>query len=285
MAAAAWLCLALLTPAAHAAEDADGTLLERALAATASLARRRQLTEQQELSAVQRILKSDARLLLLSKHFGGGETFGAHLRSALEWPPTSAAPPATPPPHPPPPQLCTAAPDAVLFSRRSVVAFNASEVPAAVVQRALEAAVLAPNHFLSEPWRFYLAGPRTRARLAALNEAKRHAFERVPAWLVATLRSAHEEGSKLYYEDHAAAAAALQNFMLSLAGAGVGSKWMTGALGAPAEAVLAALGVDPAAERFMGAIWFGYPEVPLDADPSRAPARKLGVAGVLTHLP
>ena len=37
-------------------------------------------------------------------------------------------------------------------------------VPADVVQRALDAAVLAPNHFLSEPWRFYTCGPETKAK-------------------------------------------------------------------------------------------------------------------------
>ena len=71
--------------------------------------------------------------------------------------------------------------------------------------------------------------------------------------------------------------------MLSLAADGVGSKWMTGALGVPPEKVLAAVGGDTATERFMGAIWFGYPEQPLAPDPALAPKRKKGLEGVLTR--
>ncbi|EOD28757.1 hypothetical protein EMIHUDRAFT_234580 [Emiliania huxleyi CCMP1516] len=37
-----------------------------------------------------------------------------------------------------------------------------------------------------------------------------------------------------------------------------------------------------AGEHFMGAIWFGYPETPLSAQ-AKAPTRKRGLAGVLTH--
>ena len=46
--------------------------------------------------------------------------------------------------------------------------------------------------------------------------------------------------------------------MLSLAADGVGSKWMTGALGAAPEAVLECVGAS-ADEKLMGAIWYGYP--------------------------
>ena len=51
----------------------------------------------------------------------------------------------------------------------------------------------------------------------------------------------------------------------------------------PPEKVLAAVGADATTERFMGAIWFGYPEQPLVADSSRAPKRKKGLEGVLTR--
>ena len=143
-----------------------------------------------------------------------------------------------------------------LVLRRSVVKYDKSkEVPSEVVDKALEAAVLAPNHFLSEPWRFYTAGPETKAKLCGLNEDKRAMFEGVPEWLIVTLCSEHEEGSKLYLEDHAAVACATQNFMLSLADDGLGSKWMTGALGAAPEDVLAAVGADASTEKLMGAIW------------------------------
>ena len=52
-------------------------------------------------------------------------------------------------------------------ARRSVARFTDAPVASAVVDAALEAAILAPNHFLSEPWRFYIPGEKT---MKALNE-------------------------------------------------------------------------------------------------------------------
>lgn len=170
-----------------------------------------------------------------------------------------------------------------VLARRSVVKYDTSkEVPSDVVQRALEAAVLAPNHFLSEPWRFYLAGEETKKKLCGLNEDKRKVAEGVPGWLIVTLASEHEQGEKLWLEDHAAVACATQNFMTSLASEGVASKWMTGALGAAPEDVLAAVGA-PDSEKLMGAIWYGYPEKEL-SESNKAPPRKKGLDGVLKKL-
>merc|ERR1719310_879442 len=94
-----------------------------------------------------------------------------------------------------------------LLARRSVVKYDASKAVADdTVTRALTAATMAPNHFLSEPWRFYACGSETKAKLCGLNEDKRKAAEAVPEWLVVTMKSEHEANSKLYYEDHAAVA-------------------------------------------------------------------------------
>jgi hypothetical protein len=68
--------------------------------------------------------------------------------------------------------------------------------------------------------------------------------------------------------------------MLSLADDGVGSKWMTSALGAAPEDVMACVGA-PDGEKLMGAIWFGYPAKDL-ADDANSPPRKKGLDGVLT---
>lgn len=176
-----------------------------------------------------------------------------------------------------------------LLSRRSVAKYVDEPVPKEIVDRALEAAILAPNHFLSEPWRFYTCGPETKAKLCGLNEDKRKMFEGVPEWLIVTVCTEHldENGAisaKLALEDHAAVACATNNFMVSLASDGVGSKWMTGALGAAPEDVLATVGVDASKEKLMGAIWYGYPSKPL-SDDNKAPPRKLGLEGTRTDLP
>jgi nitroreductase len=53
-----------------------------------------------------------------------------------------------------------------LAARRSVVKYDASRsVADDTVTRALTAATMAPNHFLSEPWRFYACGAETKAKL------------------------------------------------------------------------------------------------------------------------
>ena len=116
--------------------------------------------------------------------------------------------------------------------------------------------------------------------MCGLNEDKRKAAEGVPEWLVVTLASEHKLTEKLGLEDHAATACAVQNFMLSLAGEGIASKWMTGALGAPPEAVLKCVGAGRG-EKLMGAIWYGYPSKALSED-ATAPRRKKGLEGVLT---
>ena len=41
-----------------------------------------------------------------------------------------------------------------LKARRSVAKYSDKAVPASATTKALEAAIQAPNHFLSEPWRF-----------------------------------------------------------------------------------------------------------------------------------
>ena len=196
--------------------------------------------------------------------------------------------------------------------RRSVVKYKGA-VPAPTLERALTAAIHAPNHFLNEPWRFRVLGPATVAKLVALNEAKREIFEGVPGWLMVSV--VPTAGDTLWnpkaLEDHAATACAVQNFMLSLgecarvrrccshvasfssshvpplcvraASESCGSKWMTGALGIPPAKIMEAVGVD-AAEHFMGIVFFGKPAVPTAS--MAVPARKKGLGEpVLTKLP
>ena len=136
------------------------------------------------------------------------------------------------------------------------------------------------SRHIARRWRFYTAGPETKAKLCGLNADKRKAAEGVPEWLVVTCASEHKLTEKLGLEDHAATACAVQNFMLSLASEGIASKWMTGALGAPPEAVLECVGAGRG-EKLMGAIWYGYPATAL-SETATAPRRKKGLEGVLT---
>ena len=72
-----------------------------------------------------------------------------------------------------------------LLARRSVAKYDtAKPVPAEATERALQAAILAPNHFLSEPWRFYTCGPDTKAKLCALKEDRADATKRILPFLI-----------------------------------------------------------------------------------------------------
>jgi len=287
------------------ASHSIAALIDSALSAVAGLSAHQSLTPQEEVDAVQRILAADAPTLLLARHFAASPHFEAHLKGFLarsaqllsEAVPTGTGAAATGEG-----QCSDAAEGArgvgmhavsaadALRMRRSVVKYDTTRaVPEDVLRRALEAAVLAPNHFLTEPWRFYVAGEATRAALVAMNPKKHEMFSAVPGWLIVTM--AHSDPDAQSYqcstkgrEDYAATACAVQNLMLSLSAEGVGSKWMTGALGVAPERVLEVVGADAQKEIFVGAIWYGYPAQPL-SPVNPAPERKRGLAGVLTTLP
>ena len=59
---------------------------------------------------------------------------------------------------------------------------------------------------------------------------------------------------------------------------------LVGALGIAPEKILETVGADAKAERFMGAIWYGFPKKPLSLD-AVPPKRKQGLASVLRQLP
>jgi len=170
----------------------------------------------------------------------------------------------------------------ILVNRRSVAKYKSDPVSKELLDNAFGAAILAPNHFLTEPWRFRVAGPDTQAKIFALNEDKKAMFEGVPGWVVVSVATELDEAggisTKKALEDHAAVACAIQNFCLSLKGEGVGTKWMTGALGIAPEAIMEAVGA-LAEEKFMGVVWYGYPD-----KEGKAPPRKMGTDGTVSYL-
>ena len=63
--------------------------------------------------------------------------------------------------------------DKAIRTRRTHKAFGATAVPREVLAELFELASWAPNHHLTNPWRFHVLGPRTRAELMALAEAEK----------------------------------------------------------------------------------------------------------------
>jgi len=169
--------------------------------------------------------------------------------------------------------------------RRSVVKYR-GPAPQAAVDRALQAAIHAPNHFLNEPWRFRLLGPETIKKIIALNEGKKELFEGVPGWLMVSIvpTAGDTKWNVKALEDHAACACAVQNFMLSLASEGCASKWMTGAMGIPPAKLMEVAGASDATEHFMGVLFYGLPQTPTAT--LKVPERKLGLGETtLLRLP
>lgn len=158
----------------------------------------------------------------------------------------------------------------VLRGRRTINLYLQTPVPDALVEEAIEAATWAPNHHVTEPWAFYLLGRKTvegcldlvydliaerKDKKAA--EFKRASWSEKPGWVVVTCRSSDDEVRQR--EDYAACAAAIQNLMLYLWKAGVGSKWTTGDITRDSRFIdIVGISED---EFVVGLIWYGYPKI------------------------
>jgi nitroreductase len=180
----------------------------------------------------------------------------------------------------------------IIASRRTVHEYRDGALPDGTLERALDAAVAAPNHRMTEPWRFRRVGPNTRAELLAIyldlktaatgtltegRTTRLRAKFMTPAELLVVSRVRHDDPS-VAREDYAAIACAVQNLTLALHADGVGSKWTTGAVTRDSR-TYEALGVDFDSERIEGFVWAGI------AATGAKPARRLDGAAVLTTLP
>lgn len=172
-----------------------------------------------------------------------------------------------------------------LASRRTIHQFRPDPVPRDVLDRALEMACWAPNHRLTEPWRFHVLGAQTAAALVELNtriiaeharpefvEQKRLAFAAVPQWVV--VASEIDENPAIAREDYAACACAVHNLSLALWAEGIGCKWTTGPVTLRPE-FYDLVWLDPKTQVVVGLLMLGYPtQVP---KASRKPWREMTV--------
>ncbi len=176
----------------------------------------------------------------------------------------------------------------VLRGRRTIELFLQTPVPDALVREAIEAATWAPNHRLTEPWSFTLLGKETVERCLDLchdivsakkgekaADFKRESWSQKPGWLLVTCKKS--EDALLQQEDYGACSAAVQNFLLYLWKAGVGSKWTSGPITRDPR-LFDIVGIDETEEFVVGLIWYGYPKV----TPSQS---RKGLDEVLSELP
>jgi nitroreductase len=175
-----------------------------------------------------------------------------------------------------------------IAARRSIRKFADRPIERERLERLLEAAVLAPNHRMTQPWRFYVLGPVARRAYGAVlggrkarkmedPEAGRMVIEKIgnehaalPVMIAVTMKQS--EDPEIREEDYAATMMAVQNLMLAAAADGLGTHLKSGAIMQDPGA-RAAVGV-PDDERIIVVINAGEPD-DAPAEKPRTPAARL----------
>jgi nitroreductase len=141
--------------------------------------------------------------------------------------------------------------------RRTHKAFGSEPLSRETVLALLDVARLAPNHHLTQPWRFRVLGPETLARVqecAGPGEAAK--LERAPTLVLATAALSGDLVQD--EEDVCATAAAIMLVLLAATERGLASYWRTPGVFRTARG-REAVGV-PHGERVLALLHFGTPE-------------------------
>ena len=160
-------------------------------------------------------------------------------------------------------------------TRRTHKVFGPEPVDRTTLDALLELARWAPNHHLSNPWRFRVLGPGALARLKAADAKGAAKLDRAPTLIaVSSLRSADDPQRE--QEDLCATACAAYLVLLGAHARGLAGYWRTPeVLRMPAG--LTAVGITED-ERVVGLLHLGPPRQEPPA-PERAP-----VSDVVTYL-
>ena len=142
-------------------------------------------------------------------------------------------------------------------ARRTHKAFGSEPVPRETLLELLDVARLAPNHHLTQPWRFRVLGPASLERLKEAGGASEAAkLDRAPTLVVVSAAL----GGDLVQdeEDVCATAAAIELVLLAATERGLATYWRTpGVLRTPPGRN--AVGIADG-ERFLGLLHFGTAE-------------------------
>jgi len=133
-------------------------------------------------------------------------------------------------------------------TRRSIGRVKQEPVPRELIERILESGVHAPNHKITEPWRFHVFSGKGRGELARvraeiarlqaeaegeseemaagrISRERKKAF-RAPVVIAVISEAGRDEVETL--ENYAACAAAVQNMQLTAHALGLAAMWRTG---------------------------------------------------------
>jgi len=144
--------------------------------------------------------------------------------------------------------------ETAIRTRRTHKSYDSEPLDRAVVEELLELARWAPNHHLTEPWRFRVLGPETFARVVAAggpNEAEK--LGRAPTLIVASAMQTGDDHQN--HEDVLATACAVYIVLLAAHERGFASYWRTpGLFETPAGRAAVGLADD---EKFVALIHLG----------------------------
>jgi nitroreductase len=178
----------------------------------------------------------------------------------------------------------------LIEGRRSNLRIDAVRpLPDALLVRLCELAARAPNHHLTNPFRFAILTGDARARLGdgvAVHVATtggderavakaRTKYLRAPALVAVGCASAHGADEVVRREDRDATAAAVQTLLLAAEAAGLAAYWGTGAA-VDAEAAKEACGFAPDVE-IVALVYVGWPLERIR--PTARPAPSITVVG------
>lgn len=180
----------------------------------------------------------------------------------------------------------------ILYQRRTVFKFRPDPIAVSRIERYIEAATWAPNHHLTEPWRFFVLTGDAKAELADIRaecqrdkyrdkphveriaEKARQEYLTVPAIVVVVQKAPERPDQR--DEDYAACAAATYGMLLAAWADGVGSYWGTGRVArSPRTAQLLGLSAD---DRIVAIVRLGQVE-------ELPPMKRKPVSEVTTWLP
>jgi nitroreductase len=160
-----------------------------------------------------------------------------------------------------------------IYHRHSQKKVKQDPVPRQIIEKLLDAAVQAPNHYKVRPWRFIIMTENARQKLGTVMAASlqdrqpdfpQEAFDKARTTplqapvVIAVGVEKPTEPKVLEIENICAVAAAIENLLLAAHALGLGAKWRTGEWARDLK-VKEFLGFEPD-QNILGFIYVGYPE-------------------------
>jgi nitroreductase len=139
-------------------------------------------------------------------------------------------------------------------TRRTHKIYRPDPVPREQLDELFELARWAPNHHLTNPWRFRVIGPEALAALKQADPASAAKLDRAPTLVACSV--AQGDDAEQNDEDIAAGACAVYAIMLAAHARGIASYWRTPAV-LRSDAGRAAAGIAEG-EHVLGLLHLGY---------------------------